>query len=111
MGKTNNGEKNQVFGTDQGRSRNSAPRRHRGAEPVGAKHGDEAIGVDRPYWAGRDYAQLFGGILSQLIEEMEDQLGDCKDDIARLQRKATKLEKRLANLERLKAIQEGSSTN
>jgi len=63
------------------------------------------IGVNRPDWFGRDPLRcLPGGILTQLIEEVEDQLGDAEECITREKRRIVKLERRLQRLQQLQAL-------
>ncbi len=66
------------------------------------------IGIDYQDWVRRNslVGGFPGGIIAQLIEETEDQLGDAQACIARVQKEIEKLHRRLENLKRLQALQQ-----
>lgn len=57
--------------------------------------GNSSFGGDSP-----------GGIIAQLIEETENQLGDAQACIAKMEKDMEKLHRRLENLKRLQALQQ-----
>jgi hypothetical protein len=104
------GTKTQVPGTCQGCIGNDASSRDLKPGCNGSIDGVEwSIGIDYENRVRRDSPfriRLVGGIIAQLIEETEDQLGDAQVCIARVQKEMEKLQRRLANLKRLQALQQ-----
>lgn len=111
MGEMNGEEKRsqaKVQRTDQGCDDYAASERDRESRLISSD--PQFIGtlrVDRPNrLRGNTARVLLGGIIAQLIDETEDQLGDAHQCIATYQRRIAKLEKRLENMRRLQQLQE-----
>jgi len=79
----------------------------RGVGSTSSGAGDIGSGDDRAAWAegGRSHL-ITGGILSQLIQETEDQLAEDKECVDWYQRQIEKHERKLTNLRQLQKIQQ-----
>jgi len=111
MGEMNGEEKRsqaKVQRTYQGRDGHVASERDRESRLISSD--PQFIGtlrVDRPNRLRENTARvLLGGIVAQLIDEIEDQLGDAQECIATYQKRIAKLEKRLESMRRLQELQD-----
>lgn len=105
------GQKTQVRRANQGCNGDIASKGDSGVRSVGPD--TQPIGtlrVDRPDRVGRNRTRfVLGGILAQLIDETEDQLGDAQECIAREKRRIAKLQQKLDNLKQLQELQEDNT--
>ncbi len=107
MGEIHNGQKTQVQRAYEGCDDHTASvgnhepgRVGRVAQPF------RTVRTDCEDRVRRDIVRvLAGGILSQLIADCEDQLGESQELIEREQRRVEKIRKRLLNLKRLQEMQ------
>lgn len=102
------GKKTKISRANQGCDNHSAPVGNCESGPT--RQHPEFIGplrVDRPYRTRRDKNRaVLGGIIAQLIEDVEDQLGDARECIANQEKRIARLERRLDGLRLLQELQE-----
>lgn len=99
----NNEKENEVRGTRERRDNDSPSI---GSPGTGCNGGDVeivgAVGTGSQNWARTSLLRnLAGGVVSQLITQIEDQLGEARETIAKEERKIEKLNQRLLQLRRL----------
>jgi hypothetical protein len=97
------GKETEVQRADEGCHSDSATERSSGTRRNGRSPSDsQQIGADRTDRArGNVLRFLTGGILAQLIQDYESQLGEAQSTIDKEQRRIEQLNKRLLNLRRL----------
>lgn len=111
MGEMQNGQKTQVQRTYEGCNGHSASISDREPGHVGSVAQPlREIGANRQNRVRGDLVRVVaGGIVSQLIADYEDQLGESQELIEREQRRIEKITKRLLNLKRLQEMQNEQS--
>lgn len=113
MGTNSNGKKAEVQRANKGRNGYIASDRDPKFGRDGRRDGNGGtLGANSQNRARRTITvRLLGGIIAQLIEETEDQLGDARECIAKYERTVQKLSRRLENLKRLQELQQEADSN
>lgn len=108
MGVASDGQVNtrQVRGTQDGAARAEPdPNSKTAANSEGSGIGGERVGIGRESCTqGVFGGELLGGILTQLIEQAEDQLRETQECISWYQRAEEKARKQLENLKQLQQL-------
>lgn len=66
---------------------------------------EEQVRIAQPLGNGRNTRRsVLGGIVTQLIEDLEDQLGETQQTIEMLDKKCQRIEKRLNHLRQLQSL-------